>query len=126
MFATCLHCHGALGSNQELEAFPAGNVLAFDSAKGRPWVVFSRCSRVILLGKILVHLNDVDGNEKQVQTAVDKIDYFGSPNRLMEGELAALLAEWRQAEKVATIADELLMPARILRRLKGTHSTEAE
>ena len=45
MFATCLHCHGALGANEEIESFPVGAKLAFDAAKGRLWVVCPRCSR---------------------------------------------------------------------------------
>lgn len=45
MFATCLHCHNALGANEELEAFPVGKRLAFDSAKGRLWVICPSCER---------------------------------------------------------------------------------
>jgi hypothetical protein len=45
MYATCLHCHSALGRNDTIEAFPVGTRLAFDAAKGRLWVVCPRCSR---------------------------------------------------------------------------------
>ena len=45
MYATCLHCHGALGANEEIETFPVGRKLAFDAAKGRLWVVCPRCAR---------------------------------------------------------------------------------
>ena len=120
---------------------------------------------VRLLGKVLAHLNNVGGNEKQIKTAVDKIEYFRSPSRLMdfvaargdasrlpvaealgyeqrlagemvvheeserramEGELDAFHAEWRQAEEIAAIADNLLTPSGLLDRLRGTQSTEAE
>ena len=45
MFATCLHCHGALGANEEIEGFPVGRKLAFDGARGRLWVVCPGCAR---------------------------------------------------------------------------------
>lgn len=45
MFATCLHCHHALGANEEIESFPTGQRLAFDSEKGRLWVVCPSCGR---------------------------------------------------------------------------------
>lgn len=37
--------------------------------------------------------------------------------RALEGELAALEAAWREAEEIATLADDLLVPAGIVRRL---------
>ncbi len=40
-----MHCHGALGANAEIEAFPVGSRLAFDAGKGRLWVVCPRCLR---------------------------------------------------------------------------------
>jgi len=45
MYSTCLHCHGALGANEEIETFPVGRRLAFDAAKGRLWVVCPACHR---------------------------------------------------------------------------------
>lgn len=45
MYATCLHCHQSLGRNEAIEHFPIGRRLAFDSDKGRLWVVCPRCSR---------------------------------------------------------------------------------
>lgn len=45
MFATCVYCHGALGANEVVEPFPVGRKLAFDSARGRLWVVCPRCAR---------------------------------------------------------------------------------
>jgi hypothetical protein len=45
MYSTCLHCHHSLGRNDTIEHFPVGARLAFDSAKGRLWVVCSHCSR---------------------------------------------------------------------------------
>src|SRR5688500_1372424 len=45
MYATCLFCHAALGRNDVLEHFPVGRRLAYDEAKGRLWVVCTRCER---------------------------------------------------------------------------------
>lgn len=45
MYTTCLFCNKSLGSNEALEAFPVGQRLAFDSAKGRLWVVCRSCER---------------------------------------------------------------------------------
>ena len=45
MYSTCLFCHSDLGENEELEMFPIGRRLAYDSAKGRLWVVCRRCER---------------------------------------------------------------------------------
>ena len=45
MYSTCIFCHRDLGSNEEIEEFPVGRRLAFDSATGRLWVVCRRCER---------------------------------------------------------------------------------
>lgn len=45
MYATCLFCNNSLGRNETFEAFPVGQRLAFDAAKGRLWVVCAKCER---------------------------------------------------------------------------------
>jgi hypothetical protein len=45
VYSTCLFCHASLGANEIIERFPVGSRLAFDSAKGRLWVVCPRCGR---------------------------------------------------------------------------------
>jgi hypothetical protein len=45
MYSTCLFCHGHLGTNGVIEHFTVGRRLAFDPAKGRLWVVCSKCTR---------------------------------------------------------------------------------
>lgn len=45
MFQTCIFCHKPLGANEAIEQFPVGRRLAFDSAKGRLWVVCRSCER---------------------------------------------------------------------------------
>jgi len=45
VYSTCIFCHSALGKNESVEHFPVGRKLAFDGAKGRLWVVCSKCGR---------------------------------------------------------------------------------
>jgi hypothetical protein len=45
MYSTCLFCHTTLGANEAVEHFPVGRRLAFDTAKGRLWVVCRKCER---------------------------------------------------------------------------------
>lgn len=45
MYATCIFCHGKLGSNESVEIFPVGKRLAFDASRGRLWVVCTLCGR---------------------------------------------------------------------------------
>ena len=45
MYSTCLYCHSGLGKNERLHRFPVGRRLAFDSARGRLWVICTSCSR---------------------------------------------------------------------------------
>ena len=45
MYSSCLFCHADLGANDEIESFPVGRRIAYDAARGRLWVVCTRCSR---------------------------------------------------------------------------------
>jgi hypothetical protein len=45
MWKHCIVCSSDLGANQDLEEFQIGGRLAFDSHKGRLWVVCPRCER---------------------------------------------------------------------------------
>jgi hypothetical protein len=45
MYTTCMFCNQPLGENQIVEHFPVGRRLAFDSQKGRLWVVCRKCER---------------------------------------------------------------------------------
>lgn len=45
MYSTCLFCNQALGGNAVIEAFPVGRRIAFDTARGRLWVVCRKCER---------------------------------------------------------------------------------
>ncbi len=45
MYTTCLFCSHALGRNESIESFPVGRRLAYDTSKGRLWVVCPSCLR---------------------------------------------------------------------------------
>lgn len=45
MYSTCIFCHSDLGKNESIEHFPVGRRLAFDSTRGRLWVVCRKCER---------------------------------------------------------------------------------
>ena len=45
VYSTCLFCNGSLGSNDSIGSFPVGRRLAFDSGRGRLWVVCTHCAR---------------------------------------------------------------------------------
>jgi len=45
MYSTCMFCNETLGKNEIVEHFPIGRRLAFDSGKGRLWVVCRKCER---------------------------------------------------------------------------------
>ncbi len=45
MYRHCLFCNRELDANEVIESFPVGRRLAFDSERGRLWVVCRRCER---------------------------------------------------------------------------------
>jgi hypothetical protein len=45
MYTTCIFCHEPLGTNEHIAHFLVGRRLAFDSAKGRLWVICKRCAQ---------------------------------------------------------------------------------
>jgi hypothetical protein len=45
MYRNCIFCSAKLGSNESIERFPVGRMLAFDGAKGRLWAVCPKCAR---------------------------------------------------------------------------------
>lgn len=45
MYRACIFCARTLGRNAEVEEFPVGRTIAFDSARGRLWAVCGRCGR---------------------------------------------------------------------------------
>ena len=45
MYSACLYCQSHLGHNELLPRFPVGKRLAFDSSKGRLWVICGSCAR---------------------------------------------------------------------------------
>ncbi|MET0396498.1 MAG: hypothetical protein ABW277_06730 [Longimicrobiaceae bacterium] len=54
-----------------------------------------------------------------VRLALEMAAHEEAERRAMRGELAALEREWRDAERIAAIADRLAVPAGVERRLRG-------
>jgi hypothetical protein len=45
MYRTCIYCNRKFGANTVIEYFPVGRRLAFDSERGRLWVICESCRR---------------------------------------------------------------------------------
>ena len=45
MYTTCMFCNKPRGRNEVIESFPVGRRMAFDGARGRLWVVCTKCER---------------------------------------------------------------------------------
>lgn len=64
---------------------------------------------------------------REMRLALEMAANEESERRALEGELASLEAAWREAEEIAAIADDLLVPARVreaLGRLRGAGGRE--
>ena len=92
MYTTCLFCQKPLGANESIEASPIGRRVAFDSAKGRLWVVCRQSERWNLAP-------------------------FDARWEALEQCERAYRDTRRAAEELAGIADRLATPPEIERRL---------
>jgi hypothetical protein len=45
VYSSCIYCHAGLGTNAIFPDLPVGRRIAFDSVRGRLWVICRRCSR---------------------------------------------------------------------------------
>ena len=45
MYRSCLRCNGSLGANTEIAHLRVGRRIAFDTQRGRLWVICTRCSQ---------------------------------------------------------------------------------
>jgi hypothetical protein len=59
-----------------------------------------------------------------VRLGLEMAAHEETERRALEGELAALEAEWKAAEEIAAIADDLLIPASIRRRIERARRRE--
>jgi len=125
VYSTCLFCRRSLGANEVVEAFPIGRRLAFDSAKGRLWVVCRGCERWNLtpLDERWVAIEDCERRFRDTKLRVST-DNIGLA-RLKEGlELVRIgkpmppeLAVWRYGDQFGR--------RRRRHRLYGTAGTAA-
>ena len=96
-----MFCKKPLESNEVVESFPVGRRLAFDAAKGRLWVVCRKCQRWNLTPLM----------PGPTRLALEMSLHEERERRALEGELWILEQAWREAEEIAAIADDLLLPA---------------
>lgn len=143
MFSTCIFCNRPLGTNEMVETFPVGRRLAFDGSKGRLWVVCRRCERWNLtpMDERWEAIEECERlfastRPKRNQGAVGKLPaptklaiemalHEEQERRALAGELLELEAAWRQAEEIANIADNLLVPVEA-ERFIAEHRESAE
>ncbi len=68
MYSRCISCRASLGTNEVLEAFPVGRTLAFDTEKGRLWVICRAC-RSWNLAPLLERWEPLEELERRFETA---------------------------------------------------------
>ncbi|NUS95948.1 MAG: hypothetical protein HOQ11_00915, partial [Gemmatimonadaceae bacterium] len=64
----------------------------------------------------------------EVRLALEMSAHEETERRALEGELATLRTEWEEAEEIAAIADDLLVPAQVrswIDRARGTNGPRA-
>ena len=138
MYATCIFCTRPLGSNQVVEHFPVGRRLAFDGEKGRLWVICRKCLRwnltpikervaeIASSGHPSRFITDTankghrglwfrEGHIRSfpetTKLALEMALHEEQERRALEGELWILEQAWKEAEEIAAISDNLLLPA---------------
>jgi hypothetical protein len=67
-------------------------------------------------------LKGVNAQPAEYRLALEMAAHEDAERRALEGELAALEAQWKDAEEIAAIADDLTMPQRIVQRLEQLRS----
>ena len=88
---------------------------------GEPTRLFVECARressagvVRQDGRVVSTINELP---IQTRLALEMASHEETERRAMEGELALLAAAWRDAEEVAAIADQLLVPGEVAQRV---------
>ncbi len=108
MYRHCPSCTRSLGTNEALEAFPIGRRLAFDSARGRLWVLCRHC-RAWNLAPIETRWEAVEEAERAFErAALGMTSGEIALGRLRDGtELVRIggaapveLAGWRYADRL--------------------------
>jgi len=86
------------------------------TARARAWAEFQHSEDAAGLGMLPPY----------TRLALEIAAHEESERAAMEGELAALEAAWKQAEEIAAIADELLLPRRVTDALDRMRATGRE
>jgi hypothetical protein len=120
MYRTCIYCNRKLGENESVEQFPVGRRLAFDSEKGRLWVVCERCRRWNL-SPLDERWEAIEECEKQYR---DTRRRFSTDNiglaRLREGVELVRIGRPMRPEFAAWRYGRQFLRRRVRRHLKAT------
>ena len=124
MYSTCIFCHSSLGKNEAVEQFPIGRRLAFDGEKGRLWAVCAKCGRWNLT-PIEERWEAIEGDQRgyqytglnqypvQIRLAFEMASHEETERAALEEDLSQLEADWREAEEIASISDNMFLPQSI-------------
>ena len=96
-------------------------VSALDSAVNVD-AMLSAAARMRLTANIIPGENNVAGLPAPLRLALEMVLHENDERRALQGEMAALEARWREAEEIAGIADSLLEPPDIQKRLNDLRS----
>ena len=61
---------------------------------------------------------EINALPRDITLALEMAAHEETERRALEGELAALEAQWKEAEEIAAIADDLTLPVRVSERLE--------
>lgn len=117
MYDTCLHCHARFGRNEAIAAFPVGTALAFDEARGRLWVICTRCARwnLVPMDRRWEAVEDCErafrATTRRVSTGEVSLARLADGTRLVRIGAPRLpeYAAWRYGDQVAARRKKLLV-----------------
>ena len=120
MYTTCIHCKKPLEANEVVETFPVGRRLARLSVQRAVREIESsgHPSRFLAdlanreRGNWRGRTGYVNRMPKPIRLALEMSLHEEQERRALEGELRVLEQAWKDAEEIAAIVDNLLLPAR--------------
>ena len=126
MYTTCMFCKKPLGSNQVIEHFPVGAavIAGFNTGGGYRFQVEHAVDQIESSGHPSRFIADTArlgirwgraGHIRKLphhtRLALEMALHEERERRALEGELWVLEQAWKEAEEIAAISDNLLLPA---------------
>lgn len=105
-----MFCNRSLGTNDVIETFPVGRRLAFDAACGHPREFLQGLTRGDQFRDKKGIPGYINKMPKPTKLALEMALHEEQERRALEGELWMLEQAWREAEEIAAISDNLLLP----------------